>query len=95
MSHAATRLKHTCQYGQACAACAANPARVPLTSRIHATIRRALERTRRYRNQDHIESIKLPFKQPGADAYGPNGEQRFFTREAYKQAGRRNGMVWQ
>lgn len=61
----------------------------------HATLRTALERTRTYRGQEAIESVKLPFGGPGADAYGPNGEQRFHTRKAYVEAGRRNGMRWQ
>lgn len=101
MSRAQTRkprIPHTCHYtGRAgpCAACAAHPARVPLDAATQATLRTALERSRGYRAQEHIESTKLPFHQPGADSYGPNGEQRFNTRKAYVEAGRRNSMVWQ
>ena len=90
-----TRTPHTCQYHQPCKACEA-AGRLPIvSSEAFAAIRKAMERTRNYRSQEHIESVKLPFHGPGADAYGPNGEQRFFSRNAYKEAGRRNGQIWQ
>jgi len=88
------RVSHTCQYGKPCRACRLSK-RVPVTAEALATLRSALESTRRYRNQEAIESIRLPFNQPGADAYGPRGQQRFYTRKAYVEAGRRNGLAWQ
>lgn len=92
------RPPHTCQYtglDAPCAACLADPARPKVDAATQATLRTALERSRNYRAQEAIESVKLPFHQPGADGYGPNGEQRFKTRKAYVEAGRRNSMEWQ
>lgn len=88
------KLKHTCQYGQPCAACKASGL-IPVGSNTQAALRKAMERTRNYRGQEAIESVKLPRFMPGADGYGQNGEPRFKTRQAYKEAGRRAGMVWQ
>lgn len=93
------RIPHTCHYtgrAEPCAACARiGHAQVKVDAATQATLRKALERSRGYRAQEHIESVKLPFHQPGADSYGPNGEQRFNTRKAYVEAGRRNSMEWQ
>lgn len=93
MSRASTKILE-----QAAARCRRFRARrktVAVSPEVQATLRTALERTRTYRGQEAIESVKLPFHGPGADAYGPNGEQRFRTRRAYVEAGRRNGMRWQ
>lgn len=94
MSSATRRLSHTCQYNRPCAACA-KAGRTPVTAAIHATMRTALERTRTYRGQECIESIKLPRWKPGADGYGKNGEPRYLTRAKYINAGRSCSMEWQ
>lgn len=99
MSRAATkrRTPHTCQYaGQACAACA-EAGRVAVGPEAQAAMRRAMEGTRGYRNQEHIESVKLPrhMNNKHVSGYGPNGEPRFRTRKGYIEAGRAAGMQWQ
>lgn len=94
MIRTAKRTPHTCHYGQPCAACAASTgARVDAATQ--ATIRTAMERTRTYRAQEAIESIKLERWAKDADGYGPNGEPRYLTRRGYVNAGRRRGMEWQ
>src|SRR5687768_1717922 len=86
--------KHTCQYGDAtCAACAAGGRGLLTQAAVDAT-RQAMERSRNYRSQDHIESQKLPKYLPGADGYGADGEPRYKTRRAYIRAGERCGMRW-